>query len=443
MGSKMSEDVRKKHETIGQGTNESGIEKQGTEKQGTEKQGTENNAVEKQEAEKYAKDKRLNGGKSSRGYWRILWVFLALTVVLNLLGCSKGFCDGYKLTVYGWISDGLGMVTGLFPFVLGEILGFAGALAVLVGMVFMVLLPFLRKRAGFRKFASGFGKGLLMGMVLILFVYTLNWILPFRGTILKVKGSTERGYTVLEVQNVRNYIVNQLNACAKEVLRDENGSVIYDRERMTQAVFTAMQAQSGDYPLLSGYYPPMKGASFSDFLEWMNIGGYTYPYTMEITWNIYCNDLYYPFLLAHESSHHQGYYQENEANFIAFLACTQSEDPLIRYAGYNEIYYYLNNAYAEALYSVMDRETVIATYKEQPQVSARVQKDRQEAREASRKRYEAVSHPAQKLETVSAQVADKGWSMQGDILQENSYDGVVKMVLQYFDVQEGGLGDAF
>ena len=92
---------------------------------------------------------------------------------------------------------------------------------------------------------------------------------------------------------------------------------------------------------------------------------------------------------------------------------------------------------------MMDREGVIATYKEQPQVSARVQKDRQEAREASKKRYEAVSHPAQKLETVSAQVADKGWSMQGDILQENSYDGVVKMVLQYFDVQEGGLGDAF
>jgi hypothetical protein len=91
----------------------------------------------------------------------------------------------------------------------------------------------------------------------------------------------------------------------------------------------------------------------------------------------------------------------------------------------------------------MDKDSVVAMYKEQPQVSDLVQKDRQEAREASRKRYEAASHPAQKLETVSAQVADKGWSVQGDLLQENSYEGVVKMVLQYFDVQKGGLEDAF
>lgn len=400
-------------------------------------------ALAKHEKEKKRKGESAGSRKSGRSYWRILLVLLGLTAVLNLLGCSRGFCDWYKLTVYGWISDLLGMLTGWMPFVLGELLGYAGALAVLFGMVLLVLLPFLCKRTGFRKFTVGFGKGLLMTVVVILFVYTLNWILPFRGTILKVKGATERGYHVLEVQNVRNYIVNQLNACAEEVLRDENGSVVYDREEMAQAVFTAMKAQAAEYPLLSGYYPPMKGALCSDFLEWMNIGGYTYPYTMEITWNYYCNDLYYPFLLAHEASHHQGYYQENEANFIAFLACTQSEDPLIRYAGYNEIYYYLNNAYAEALYGVMDRDSVVAMYQEQPQVSDLVQKDRQEAREASRKRYEAASHPAQKLEKVSAQVADKGWSVQGDILQENSYDGVVKMVLQYFDMQKGGLEDAF
>ena len=249
-------------------------------------------ALAKHEKEKKRKVESAGSRKSGRSYWQILLVLLGLIAVLNLLGCSKGFCDWYKLTVYGWISDLLGMLTGWMPFVLGELLGYAGALAVLFGMVLLVLLPFLCKRTGFRKFTVGFGKGLLMTVVVILFVYTMNWILPFRGTILKVKGATERGYHVLEVQNVRNYIVNQLNACAEEVLRDENGSVIYDREEMAQAVFAAMKAQAVEYPLLSGYYPPMKGALCSDFLEWMNIGGYTYPYTMEITWNYYCNDLY-------------------------------------------------------------------------------------------------------------------------------------------------------
>ena len=80
-------------------------------------------------------------------------------------------------------------------------------------------------------------------------------------------------------------------------------------------------------------------------------------------------------------------------------------------------------------------------YKQQPHVSMQVMKDRSDAYLAAQERYEAVNHPAQKLETVSSQVADVGWSTQADLLQENSYDGVVKMVLQYYDVAFDGLQD--
>ncbi|MBO4515552.1 MAG: DUF3810 family protein, partial [Lachnospiraceae bacterium] len=360
------------------------------------------------------------------------------------LGCFQGFCDWYKKIVYGWISDALGFLFGWIPVAVGELLGYVGALAVLFGIIFLILLLFLRKRAGYRRFVCGYGKGLFFAAMILLFVYTLNWILPFRASILKVSGATERGYTLEEVQNVRNHIVYQLNACAKEVARDESGSVIYDRAQMSQATFTAMKAQAGEYPLLSGYYPPIKDALCSDFLEWMGIGGYTYPYTMEITWNKYCDDLYFPFLLAHEASHHQGYYQENEANFIAFLACTQSEDPLIRYAGYNEIYYYINNAYLDTVMNCMESAEAVALIKQQPKVSEQVRKDRAQALAASQEKYNAESHPAQSLSTVSEQVADVGWSTQAELLQENSYDGVVKMVLEYYDVlTEGGLNHAF
>ncbi len=379
--------------------------------------------------------------KKKAKYWRWIIGLTAVTIIMNLLGCMQAFCDVYKKTVYGVISDALGILTSWIPFPLGEILGYLGVLAVIFGLVVLVLLLFLRGKAGYRRFAAGYGKGFLFGIVLLLFVYTLNWILPFRGSILKVEGAEERSYTLQEVQNVRNYIVSEINKAAEEVTRDENGSVIYNHAAMEKATASAMRAQADKLPLLSGFYPRMKDALCSDFLEWMDIGGYTYPYTMEITWNLYCNDLYYPFLFAHESAHHQGYYQENEANYVAFLACTQSDDPLIRFAGYNEIYYYLNNAYIETLYNSLRKEEATALYKQQPQVSMRVMKDRSDAYLAAQERYEAVSHPAQKLETVSSQVADVGWSTQADLLQENSYDGVVKMVLQYYDVAFDGLQD--
>ena len=50
--------------------------------------------------------------------------------------------------------------------------------------------------------------------------------------------------------------------------------------------------------------------------------------------------------------------------------------------------------------------------------------------------YEADSHPIDempKVETVIEEVSDTGWEVQGEILKENSYDGVTLLWLQYFD----------
>ena len=382
-------------------------------------------------------------GKLSK-YWRLVIVLLAVTAVLNLLGCFRAFCDWYKLTIYGLISDALGLLMGWIPVPVGELLGLAGIVAVLLFVVLLALLIFLRKKAGFRRFVGNYAKGLLLTVVLILFIYTLNWILPFRATILKVKGATEREYSILEVQNVRNHLAEMLNACAEEVPRDESGRVIYDKKAQTKAVFEAMKAQAGEYPILSGYYPPIKDALCSDLLEWMNIGGYTYPYTMEITWNRYCDELYYPTLLAHEASHHQGYYQENEANFIAFLACTHSEDPVVRYSGYQDFYEYVNGAYVSTLFATLGREAAIAQYREQVQISEQVSTDIEQAIAASQELYESVSHPAESLSDEATKVADVGWQVQGDLLQENSYHGVVKMILEYYDVlMKGDLTHGF
>ncbi len=359
----------------------------------------------------------------------ILWGVIAL---LNLLGCLRGFCDWYKRWIYGVVSDALGMATAWIPFALGEVLAYLGVIAVIGLLATGILLIFLRKRPGFRRFAAVYGKGMLVLLGILGLIYTLNWILPFRATILKVPGMEERKYTLEEVQEVRDYLVAQLNVCAKEAPRDENGQVIYDLKTQTEAVYASMKAMAGEYPLLGGYYPPMKKALCKDFLEWMDIGGYTYPYTMEVTYNPYVSHLFYPSLLAHESAHHQGYYQENEANFIAFLACTRSEDPVVRYAGYNEIYYYLNNALVQTAYEIMEPEEAKNYVKSLPKVSKRVQEDRENAAKERQARYDSVSHPAQNLAPTAAQVADVGWSVQGDMLKENSYDGVVKMVLDHY-----------
>ena len=375
----------------------------------------------------------MNKRGKSTGFVKAAALLLLLILVFNIAGCFKPFCNFYKAHFYPVIADFWGRIFGIFPVAVGELLMYLGALLLFLALALSFLLLFLRKKTGYKRFTVIYLKTVLLTAESVLLIYTLNWFIPLRSDLLEVEGAIERSYTLEDIRNVRNEIVLRLNECAETVERDESGRVVY--YNVDQSVFQEMQNLQEVYPLLGGYYPPMKAALCSDFLDWMDIGGYIYPYTTEVTYNVYVTDLYYPFLLAHESAHHKGFCLENEANFIAFLACTNSTDPLIRYSGYNEIFYYIDEAYFNALFAEKDGEAAATEWEQRLQVSERVNKDRRDTWEASEQKYEAASHPAQDLAPVAADVGDVGWSVQGEILQENGYDGVVRMVLEYYDAK--------
>lgn len=48
-----------------------------------------------------------------------------------------------------------------------------------------------------------------------------------------------------------------------------------------------------------------------------------------------------PFSLAHEWTHVAAYAREDEANYIAIVACTRSKDPVLQYSGWLELFLYL------------------------------------------------------------------------------------------------------
>ena len=58
-----------------------------------------------------------------------------------------------------------------------------------------------------------------------------------------------------------------------------------------------------------------------------------------------------PAVLCHELSHLKGFMREDEANYIAYLACMASEDPNIRYSGLMLAYTHSINALYSADYT--------------------------------------------------------------------------------------------
>ena len=393
-------------------------------------------------------------------YWRILLCVLAVTVLLNLAGCLPALCDLYTDHVYRYIADGLGHLTALLPFALGEIIMYLGVLLAVLAVIFALLLIFLHRRAGFRRFAAHYYKSLLMALSVTVLVYTVNWAIPVRGTVLGQGKRESRSYTYDEVKAVDIYLYTELNAAAELVPTDSAGDVIFPSAAEVQAgIAAAMQACAAEFPRLAGFYPPVKTALCSDILDRMGIGGYTYPYTMELTHGKYsaANPIYCPVLDAHESAHHQGYYKENEAEFLSEVCLAQSDDPFLRYCGLHDMSYYIDFALYEAVSAQIEAELAEQgldpaqmTDAERTQCAARFDalmsgvpapSDKatqiwEQAMGIRHAVYETDPHPIDNLpavNTVIEQTAEVGWNTQAQLLQENTYDGATLLLLQYYE----------
>ena len=73
--------------------------------------------------------------------------------------------------------------------------------------------------------------------------------------------------------------------------------------------------------------------------------------------------------MCHELSHLKGFIYEDEANFIGYIACTDSDDPLFQYSGYLSVLSYVDRDF----YKAIGRDK--AKYRTYPKILRSVKKD--------------------------------------------------------------------
>jgi hypothetical protein len=64
-----------------------------------------------------------------------------------------------------------------------------------------------------------------------------------------------------------------------------------------------------------------------------DILGVFFPLTMESNINVDAPFFLLPAAMVHELAHQSGFIREDEANFISYLACKQSDEPIFLYSG--------------------------------------------------------------------------------------------------------------
>ena len=366
-------------------------------------------------------------------YRRTMVIVAAICIALAFMSFNTTFCDFYTDNIYPYIADTLGWITSGVEVAVGEIVMYLAIISLIVLLVMVVLIIFLRKKERYMRIVKVYLCVLLGWGMLTMLSYVLNWVIPLRCSGIQAGTEGRSNFTIEEIQSLRNYIVEQWNECAANIERDDKGRIVYGTD-IEGRVIHAMQRCGETYPRLKGYYPGIKEAMCSDFLEWMGIAGYTYPFTMEMTNNKYNYAIYEPVLYAHEAAHHKGFYRESEANFISMISCMNSGDEILKYSAYREMYYYVNGEYCRNLMKHMDKKEAAQMYLEQPQLTDIIFSDESDEEEKAEEQYD--SEVNKKLEEAVSGYAEKaaetGWETQEKVLDEDNYDGVVLLLLRYY-----------
>ncbi|MFZ7119515.1 MAG: DUF3810 domain-containing protein [Eubacteriaceae bacterium] len=107
-----------------------------------------------------------------------------------------------------------------------------------------------------------------------------------------------------------------------------------DFDYYAQRSVLAMQMLAEQYPSLDrSIYSTPKPVVMSELMSHAGIAGVFFPFTMESNINVNVPFFMLPATMAHELAHQCGFMREDEANFIAFLACEQLDEPMMLYSG--------------------------------------------------------------------------------------------------------------
>lgn len=184
------------------------------------------------------------------------------------------------------------------------------------------------------------------------FVFTTS--VAYNGSTLAQKlGLEQAAVSVSELKETTEYMRDRMNEELDKINFRYGGSSVmpYSISEMNDKLLEAYDKISDEYSFVPRLRSKVKQVALSDPMTYTHMSGmYTY-YTGEANLNINFPDYNLPFTAAHELAHQRGILPENEANFMAFLVCTASDDPYIRYSAYANMVEYLDSALYKADYS--------------------------------------------------------------------------------------------
>jgi len=251
--------------------------------------------------------------------FQILFVYFALRYF-------KLSQSGFYNKFYNLLAVFFRKLTGFIPFSVGD---------VFYTLLFFVSLNYLRL---FLKKKSKYYVLQLTGLISILyFCFYLFWGLnyarvPLYKTLnLNLADTNTQSLSLLTTQLINKANTLQLKLTKNDTLKVE--SPYSKKEILLKSTF-GYSKLADNYPIFTYSNPSIKFSLYSTPLSYMGYAGYYNPFTGEAQVNGNIVKSYIPFTASHEVAHQLGFAPEQEANFVGYLACINSDDAFVQYSGY-------------------------------------------------------------------------------------------------------------
>ncbi|MDR1753953.1 MAG: DUF3810 domain-containing protein [Eubacterium sp.] len=266
----------------------------------------------------------------------------ARLIIKNIPGAAEWYADN----IYPAFVWALGKSAGRLPFSLSEILAVLLIVSFLIFLVLFIIRMF--KKGGRKKAALNAATFFLITISTVLMVFLFGCEINYsRPPFSHYAGINIKPYNKDELLELIYSINEKLGEYSQKIKTDSHGAMILEGN-LSQTGINSMSKLALRYNCLSTYYSRPKPLITSElFLSNAGLCGIFSPFTIEANYNDHMPDYEKPFVVCHELSHLSGFMREDEANFLAYLACKESGDPEFIYSGYVHALKYSLVAYHE------------------------------------------------------------------------------------------------
>ncbi|MCQ2524432.1 MAG: DUF3810 domain-containing protein [Lachnospiraceae bacterium] len=375
-------------------------------------------------------------------YFSLLTICILAIANLVAAWTVTGYSDFYVEKIFPAFLKTYGALTGKLSFSIGEILLYAFVVYVILSLLlYLVRLIFKLCKKKVLSNAVKVNTRVLCFLITLVVVLQINncFVMYHTSRLLDDCAMNEYQPTREDLIALQRALAESANDLYLTFERDEKGEIINVGDQADKAVMAMKnlsklseekaieEGPNADFykklGRLCGNYSRPKPFKSSKFFSQQGILGYYFPFSLEANYNQMMYIVNYPSTFCHELSHLKGFIREDEANFVSYLACMNSEDDFMRYSAMLSLLSYM--------YEKMDEDPSLKA--EYAGIYPRVYKDMAFlTKEAWEKVEESAIISTETVNKASQEFLEANLTLNGVEEGIISYNGVVELALKFY-----------